>query len=505
MVKTYILFLILFYKSILCYRTSNNITLTTEISIQETEEKFIRKKIHLLKDSESMAYFLPNKEFKTCQNPPSFKETLSTNLRVFTLTASKPIQVALTATLRPYDSDRKHLLSVEPSVLDLQADQSQEFVIHYSCAQITQTHAFVTLEVGDIATLEFLKVCNPVPDSQMHYLLSSSCLLVMAVIVISIGVKQDQFAFIRNSGEAELYEVESLSLTQTLGILLFASSVLLGFYIMIKFFSLIWLITILFLFSMSSLMIPFFMEAMTSLAKGNVLSICNLSCINGMISVKLVISVLITGTLVGTWYITRNWVANNLIGCIAVLVFLKMLRLNKLMPGLAVLSALFLYDIFWVFFSPYIFHGESVMVVVATNVDLPAKLVFPSWNVFTSCSLIGLGDLAVPGFYIGYVTRFGDYMRTNLYYLCHIIAYILSIIVCIYVVSLGYGGQPALLYIVPALFITTFTLGVLRGEVNDLFEGLPTTYAINRPTIDYADSSLEHENEFRTFQTREER
>ena len=103
------------------------------------------------------AFFLPNKVFKTCQNPPSFKETLSTNHRVFTLTATKPTQVVLTATLRPYESKRKQFLSIEPSVIDLQPDQSQEFVIHYACKQILETHAFVTLEVGDIATLEFLK------------------------------------------------------------------------------------------------------------------------------------------------------------------------------------------------------------------------------------------------------------------------------------------------------------------------------------------------------------
>jgi len=71
------------------------------------------------------------------------------------------------------------------------------------------------------------------------------------------------------------------------------------------------------------------------------------------------------------------------IGCLGVMVILKMVRLNKLMPGLLLLSALFLYDIFWVFLSPYIFRGESVMIVVATNVDLPAKLVCPQYDLST--------------------------------------------------------------------------------------------------------------------------
>ena len=201
--------------------------------------------------------------------------------------------------------------------------------------------------------------------------------------------------------------------------------------------------------------------------------------------------------------------ASNIIGCLAVIVILKMVRFNKLMPGLLLLSALFFYDIFWVFLSPYIFRGESVMIVVAQNVDLPAKLQFPQYdlstlftgpNVFVSWSLIGLGDLAIPGFYLCYISRFGDYMNTKIYFITHLVAYFLSICLWIYVISLGYGGQPALLYIVPALFISTYAVGTIRGEIDELFEGLPSTLAIKRTTIDFSDSSIEHENELHIFQ-----
>lgn len=169
------------------------------------------------------------------------------------------------------------------------------------------------------------------------------------------------------------------------------------------------------------------------------------------------------------------------------------------MPGILILSVLFFYDIFWVFLSPYFFKGESVMVVVATKLDLPAKLVFPSWNVFTSWSLIGLGDLAIPGFYISYVTRFGHSMKSESYYILHMIFYFASIFLCIIVVSLGYGGQPALLYIVPALFLATFILAFNRDEVGDIFEGVPAYHYHQRPTVQYANSSIEQENELRSM------
>jgi hypothetical protein len=84
------------------------------------------------------------------------------------------------------------------------------------------------------------------------------------------------------------------------------------------------------------------------------------------------------------------------------------------------LSLLFLYDLFWVFFSESIFH-KNVMVTVATkqasnplqqigekmgvsalasitrHVDLPLKLILPTWDGTGSMSVLGLGDIAMPG------------------------------------------------------------------------------------------------------------
>ena len=52
-----------------------------------------------------------------------------------------------------------------------------------------------------------------------------------------------------------------------------------------------------------------------------------------------------------SWYFTKNWILNNIIGFAMSFLFLKTMRLNKLVPGLILLSLLFFYDIFWVFGS----------------------------------------------------------------------------------------------------------------------------------------------------------
>ena len=111
------------------------------------------------------------------------------------------------------------------------------------------------------------------------------------------------------------------------------------------------------------------------------------------------------------WFITRNWLLNNVLGTCMTIVFLKTLRLNQLVPGVLLLSLLFFYDIFWVFFSSkFTTGGQSVMVAVATKLEAPIKLLMPHISnsyPTTTCSMLGLGDIVIPGIYIGFLIRFG--------------------------------------------------------------------------------------------------
>ena len=70
--------------------------------------------------------------------------------------------------------------------------------------------------------------------------------------------------------------------------------------------------------------------------------------------------------------------------------------------GVGLLVGLFFYDIFWVF-------GTDVMFTVAKNIDGPIKLLFPKTLpvVNTSdLSLLGLGDIVIPGIFISLCLRF---------------------------------------------------------------------------------------------------
>jgi minor histocompatibility antigen H13 len=118
------------------------------------------------------------------------------------------------------------------------------------------------------------------------------------------------------------------------------------------------------------------------------------------------------------WALTKNYMLNNLLGVILCIVFLKSIRLNQLLPGVVLLTLLFFYDIFWVFISPKFTGGQSVMMSVATRFEAPIKLMVPHLmgeRPSTNCSMLGLGDIVIPGIYIGYLIRFARLMTiTNL-------------------------------------------------------------------------------------------
>ena len=51
--------------------------------------------------------------------------------------------------------------------------------------------------------------------------------------------------------------------------------------------------------------------------------------------------------------------------------------------------------------------GESVMVEVALGYDFPNKLMMPPfWNSNATCSMLGLGDILLPGLYFGFLDKF---------------------------------------------------------------------------------------------------
>ncbi|KAJ2984454.1 hypothetical protein NUW58_g6049 [Xylaria curta] len=100
------------------------------------------------------------------------------------------------------------------------------------------------------------------------------------------------------------------------------------------------------------------------------------------------------------YYTTESTFLSNVMGYAFSYVGIIIMSPTTFTTGSSVLFGLFFYDIVMVFYTPY-------MVTVATKLDAPVKLVFQGP---TRASMLGLGDIVIPGMFVGLCLRFDHYM-----------------------------------------------------------------------------------------------
>lgn len=107
--------------------------------------------------------------------------------------------------------------------------------------------------------------------------------------------------------------------------------------------------------------------------------------------------------------VDKPWWLTNLLGLSFAYNALQMLSPTTFWTGTLILSTLFVYDIYFVFFTP-------LMVTVAKSLDIPAKLLFPrpagprDDPDKQALAMLGLGDIVLPGIIIGLALRFDLYL-----------------------------------------------------------------------------------------------
>ena len=107
--------------------------------------------------------------------------------------------------------------------------------------------------------------------------------------------------------------------------------------------------------------------------------------------------------------IDKPWWLTNLLGFSFSYSVLQLMSPTTFWTGTLVLTSLFFYDIYFVFFTP-------LMITVATKLDIPVKLLFPrpvgvdDDPSKKALSMLGLGDIVLPGIMIGLALRFDLYL-----------------------------------------------------------------------------------------------
>lgn len=220
--------------------------------------------------------------------------------------------------------------------------------------------------------------------------------------------------------------------------------------------------------------------------------------------------------------------------------FISMVRLPSLKVSLLLLFGLVVYDVIWVYFSKFFFKS-NVMVQVATkeaknpfdffakhlNIDvrkgpqlsLPGKLIIPSYQDEGNYSILGLGDIVIPGLLICFVLRFDAYKRNQAafnsntekfcqlreekiktdfvhinnvkhsdsfyrlykflnyhlnstrmrrwsYFRCSLIGYFFGLFIATMSSEIFREAQPALLFLVPSILFPLIMMAYLNGDLN---------------------------------------
>jgi len=175
---------------------------------------------------------------------------------------------------------------------------------------------------------------------------------------------------------------------------------------------------------------------------------------------------------------TKHYMMNNILGISFCIQSIERISIGSYKIGAILLIGLFFYDIFWVF-------GTEVMVTVAKSFDGPIKLLFPrvlpTLTEKGQFSLLGLGDIVVPGFFVSLMIRF-DLVQSKIakkgaefasfakpYFYTTLAAYALGLVLTVGVMYFFEAAQPALLYLVPCCLIASLSVGMARGELGVLF------------------------------------
>ncbi|KAI8457326.1 signal peptide peptidase-domain-containing protein [Phakopsora pachyrhizi] len=199
------------------------------------------------------------------------------------------------------------------------------------------------------------------------------------------------------------------------------------------------------------------------------------------------------------WYY-KQWILANIFALSFAFNAITLLKLDSFRTGTILLAGLFIYDVWWVFFSSHAF-GESVMVNVAKNLAAPVKITWPRslldfWSFDDKkFAMLGLGDIVVPGIFVALSLRF-DYKKeydrlvkaskgpiknkktvlsptSNFprpyFYTC-MGSYVAGLATTMAVMHFFKAAQPALLYLSPACAGSVFILALIKGDLEQYWK-----------------------------------
>ena len=196
--------------------------------------------------------------------------------------------------------------------------------------------------------------------------------------------------------------------------------------------------------------------------------------------------ILVSSYITYSYIKTKYWVYNNILAISFSVYFLNKLLVTNYRNAIIYLIGMLMYDIFWVF-------GSDVMVTVASELDLPIKLMFPKNPNAPQmrCNIIGIGDIALPGIFWAMMLRYDflsavtktketftienfEKLKDNLdfkkpYFFTALTGYSLGLLWTIMIFKVFNSAQPALLYINPLMLGASMIMAAIWKNFKTLF------------------------------------
>ncbi|XP_027871115.1 signal peptide peptidase-like 2A isoform X4 [Xiphophorus couchianus] len=322
-------------------------------------------------------------------------------------------------------------------------------------------------------------------------------LLLIAIATVALGglwsgaCERERLKSYAAGGGAEEHKTDSSRvLYSPLSIIIFVI-VMCGMLVLMYFFYnvLVYIIIVIFCFATASALFSC-LDAVLDLIRCGTLSF---SVRNKSFSVRSILLASVCISVAVIWGVYRNedgwiWILQNLLGIAFCLNFMKTITLSNFKICVILLTLLLLYDVFFVFITPFFTkNGVSIMVQVALGPDasgekIPVVMRVPRFSAWAQnlCglqfSILGYGDIIVPGLLVAYCSRFDVWInsRKKVYFISCGFAYLLGLVLTFAVMLLSGMGQPALLYLVPFTLITSAVVAGCRGEMRQFWTG--TTY-----------------------------
>ncbi|XP_076331643.1 signal peptide peptidase-like 3 isoform X2 [Tachypleus tridentatus] len=190
-------------------------------------------------------------------------------------------------------------------------------------------------------------------------------------------------------------------------------------------------------------------------------------------------------SIVCVWVLTGHWLLMDAMGMGLCVAFIAFVRLPSLKVSTLLLTGLLIYDVFWMGIVAKKFHFGG-MVREAPKLSLPGKLVFPSIHNTGHFSMLGLGDIVMPGLLLCFVLRYDAYKKTQLssaetgvpppnqlnkisYFHCSLIGYFLGLLTATVSSEVFKAAQPALLYLVPFTLLPLLIMAYLKGDLRRMW------------------------------------